>query len=364
MRSITVAPAEPTRLWRHRLGHAAPPKRQDLTPRRSGSKAWLAYDGHVGALPASRRGRVVAWAPVGPRRLQPAAVWRIASAFAVALLVALATAGCGEAEPSSPPPLVGDPGLVHVHGLGINPRDGALYAATHTGLFVIRDGSASRVADRYQDTMGFTVIGPDHFIGSGHPDLRDQQLRKAGRPPLLGLVESRDAGRTWTPASLLGEVDFHVLEVGHGKVYGFDATGGRFMVSRDRRRWQRRSTAALLDFVVSPGDGELILAATKRGMLRSVDGGRGWRPAGGPAVALLAWDRPRALWAVAADGRTWVSADGGRTWERRGGLGGPPEALLAHDGTLYAAVHQQGIRRSTDQGASWHTLYSPSGPTG
>jgi hypothetical protein len=308
--------------------------------------------------------RAVARAPARRRPSQPAAVGRIASALGIALLVALATAGCGEARPSSSPPLTPDPGVVHIHGLGINPRDGALYAATHTGLFVLRNGVASRVADRYQDTMGFTVIGPDHFIGSGHPDFRDKQLLKAGRPPLLGLVESRDAGRTWKPASLLGEVDFHVLEAAHGNVYGFDATGGRFMVSPDRRRWQSRSTAPLLDFAVSPTDDELILAATERGLLRSIDGGRQWRPTGGPAVALLEWDRPKALWAVAADGRTWVSADAGRTWERRGELGGPPEALLAQAGTLYAAVHQQGIRKSTDGGASWPVLYSPSGRTG
>jgi hypothetical protein len=133
--------------------------------------------------------------------------------------------------------------------------------------------------------MGFTVIGPDHLIGGGHPDFGDTQLYDPSRRPLLGLVESRDAGRSWEPASLLGEVDFHVLEAAHGKVYGFDATGGRFMVSRDRRRWQTRSTASLFDSAVSPRDDELILAATERGLLRSVDGaGTGGRLAGRPSL--------------------------------------------------------------------------------
>jgi hypothetical protein len=277
----------------------------------------------------------------------------------VALLIALVTAGCSRTGPPSSVPVDTDPGLVHVHGLGINPRDGALYAATHTGLFIVRDGGASRIADRHQDTMGFTVIGPDHFIASGHPDFQDPKLLKAGRPPLLGLVETRDAGRTWEPASLLGEVDFHVLEVAHGNVYGFDATSGRFMVSNDRRRWQTRSSTSLVDFAVSPRDGQLILATSQRGLIRSTDGGRQWRPAGGPPVALLDWDRPQALWGLAGDGRLWVSADGGRTWQRRGELGGPPEAFLAQAGTLYAAVHKQGIRSSTDEGASWRTLYAP-----
>jgi hypothetical protein len=87
----------------------------------------------------------------------------------VALLVALAGGGCGGTQPNPSRPATEDHGLVHVHGLGINPRDGALHAATHTGLVVVRDGGASRVADRFQDTMGFTVVGPDHFIGLFSP---------------------------------------------------------------------------------------------------------------------------------------------------------------------------------------------------
>jgi hypothetical protein len=307
------------------------------------------------------RDPAVMQAPAGWRNSQRTFSWRIAWALGVAFVVVLAGAGCSGARPNPSPLVAEDPGLVHIHGLGINPRDGALYAATHTGLFVVRDG-VSRVADRYQDTMGFTVVGPDHFIASGHPSFQDPKLLKPGRPPLLGLVESRDAGRTWEPLSLLGEVDFHVLDVAHGTVYGFDATSGRFMVSRDRRRWQTRSTTSLVDFAVNPRDGQLILATTERGLIRSTDGGRHWRPAGGPLVAVLDWDRPDALWGVASDGQVWASADAGRTWQRRGELGGPPEAFLAQDGTLYAAVEEQGIRRSTDGGASWVTLYTAGAP--
>jgi hypothetical protein len=305
----------------------------------------------------------VAQRPVASRSPQPVPRCRTARVLAVALLIALVATGCSRAGPPPSVPVETDPGLVHVHGLGINPGDGALYAATHTGLFIVRDGDASRVADRHQDTMGFKVVGPDHFIASGHPDFQDPKLLKAGRPPLLGLVESRDAGRTWEPASLLGEVDFHVLELAHATVYGFDATSGRFMVSRDRRRWQTRSTTTLVDFAVSPRDGQVILATTERGLMRSADGGRQWRPAGGPAIALLDWTRPEALWGVADDGRLWASADAGRTWQRRGELGGPPEAFLAQADTLYAAVDEQGIRSSSDGGASWRTLYSPRGPS-
>jgi hypothetical protein len=52
------------------------------------------------------------------------------------------------------------PGPVHVHGLGVNPSDGALFIATHTGLFRAADGdgTAVRVGGSFQDTMGFTVV--------------------------------------------------------------------------------------------------------------------------------------------------------------------------------------------------------------
>ena len=38
--------------------------------------------------------------------------------------------------------------------------------------------------------MGFTVAGPDHFLGSGHPDFRDTKLYDPNKRPLLGLTES------------------------------------------------------------------------------------------------------------------------------------------------------------------------------
>ena len=47
-----------------------------------------------------------------------------------------------------------------------------------------------RVADRYQDTMGFTVNGPNTFLGSGHPDF----VADPDFPTRLGLIRS-DGGK-------------------------------------------------------------------------------------------------------------------------------------------------------------------------
>jgi hypothetical protein len=288
--------------------------------------------------------------------------------LAVALVLFMVGAGCGGGggdRAASPSEAVAeDPGVVHVHGLGINPRDGALFAATHTGLFVIGDGTATRVTERFQDTMGFTVVGPDYFLGSGHPDFRDRQLTVPNKRPLLGLVESRDAGRSWQPLSLLGEADFHALEVAHGRVYGYDATGQRFMVTADRRRWQVRSTVELVGFAVSPTDPELVVATTGRRLLRSTDGGRHWQSLQGPALLVLDWADQAGLWGVAADGQVWDSPDAARTWQRPGRVGGQPEALLADQGRLYAAVVELGILSSADGGRSWQLRYRERQPAG
>jgi hypothetical protein len=285
--------------------------------------------------------------------------------LAVALLVVVVVAGCSPDRPAPPSQAVAeDPGVVHVHGLGINPRNGGLYAATHTGLFAIGDGTATRVTERLQDTMGFTVVGPDHFLGSGHPDFRDKQLTVPNKRPLLGLVESRDAGRSWQPLSLLGEADFHALEVAHGLVYGYDATGQRFMVTSDRSRWQVRSTVELVGFAVSPTDPKLIVGTTGQRLLRSADGGRHWQPLQGPALLVLDWANQNGLWGITADGQVWHSPDAARTWQRPGRVGGQPEALLADQGRMYAAVIELGIVSSADGGRSWQLRYREGQPAG
>lgn len=252
-----------------------------------------------------------------------------------------------------------DTGVAHVHGLGINPKDGALYAATHTGLFRIpEEGRAERIADRYQDTMGFTVAGPDRFLGSGHPDITDRKLRKPGRPPLLGLIESTDTGVTWHSVSLLGDADFHALTAAHGRVYGFDATSGRLMVSADMRAWDTRSTTAMADFAVDPVDPDHIVAATGERIIASVDGGRTWETQPGPPLLVLSWDEQSGLWGADTAGRVHRAGTEG-AWRNVGTLAGEPQALLARDDTVYAAAAHGGlttIYRSSDV-RDWSLLY-------
>lgn len=246
-----------------------------------------------------------------------------------------------------------DPGPVHVHGLGVNPGDEALYIATHTGLWRLPPGRGrpERVGDSRQDTMGFTVAGRDRFLGSGHPD-------NVRLPPLLGLIESNDRGKSWNPISLLGEADFHVLRAAGRRVYGYDVTHERLLVSDDAgRTWtERRAPAPVLDLVPDASDPDHLVASTAKGLFRSRDAGARWRAAGAE-LGLLAWPAPNVLYLVAGTGDVFRSEDGGRGWNRVGALGGEPAALLAV-GTeeLYAAVHDGRILSSRDGGRTWHAL--------
>ena len=113
---------------------------------------------------------------------------------------------------------------------------------------------------------------------SGHP-APGQSL-----PPNLGLIESRDGGRTWKGVSLLGQADFHVLQSAGRRVYGFDGTQGRLMVSsNDGRSWtQRTPPAGIFALAIDPRRPDDIVASTERGLFASPNAGRGWRPMRNP----------------------------------------------------------------------------------
>lgn len=289
-------------------------------------------------------------------------------AVLVAAVIAIAAVGwasaslAGRDDDPSPGDLAGDPGVSHVHGLGINPADGSLVVATHYGSFRIpaEGDEAVRIGDSFQDTMGFTVAGPDHFLGSGHPDVAGMQQ---GQPGRLGLIESTNAGATWTAISLSGEVDFHALAFAHDHVYGWDSGTGQFMVSSNQRDWDRRATLDLFGFAVDPDAADRIVGAAPDGLTESTDGGRTWTRTDGPSLLTLSWDPDAGLWGADPDGAVWQYD--GDVWEQVGELAGQPQAFLATEDALYAAAHDSddvtGIYRSTDNGRTWDLRYRDTG---
>ena len=272
----------------------------------------------------------------------------IAAALVVGGVVFARLVTLGEAESVGSP--VGPDEVVHLHGIGLNPADGRVYLATHTGLLrVNRDGGAVRLADRYQDTMGFTITGPDEFIGSGHPDLRE------GLPSRLGLIRSDDAGQSWKSVSLSDEADLHALVAVKDGLYAADATTQRLIRSKDGgRSWQTLADVDLIALAVAPDTRRLVGAAPDGTPLRSDDGGESWTKADGPALTAVTWDDDLGPVGAASDGTVYASKDG-RAWSPVGELPGQDPVLTAVDGELIAATDGAVISRSSDGGRTWTT---------
>ena len=280
-----------------------------------------------------------------------------AGCIAILLLGGLLTA-CGQDDEAVAPP-TNEIGPVHVHGLGVNPADQALFLATHTGLYEIAEGDteASRVGDNYQDTMGFTVVGPDRFLGSGHPSGTDL-------PPFLGLIESDSAGMEWQPVSLLGKADFHVLEAAGDRIYGFgsdfETRREQFLVSEDGgEEWQERAVPeSLFSLAIDPENRDRVIASGPGSLIASDDSGRTWRSL--PAEpGLLSWPEEGSLYLMDESGRVSVSEDSAK-WRPVGSIREAPvafEAATAEE--LYAALGDGSIVQSSDGGQTWELRSRP-----
>lgn len=276
---------------------------------------------------------------------------RLMAGGALLVIVAALAAGCGENGGPSDATLSAPEGPNHIHGLGINPADDALFIATHSGLFRAAEGSkeVARVDDQFQDTMGFTVVGRDQFLGSGHPAPGED------RPPNLGLIESSDAGQSWQPVSLSGEADFHILRFAHRRVYAYNGLSGTLVLSADLgRTWSERTPPApVIDLAVDPSDPERLVVSTESGLAVSDDAGRHWRPLAAE-IGLLAWPRSGQLLLINASGEVQRASDPEQEWSPIGSIGGQPVAFASGSSDdLYAALPSGVVLESTDGGASW-----------
>jgi len=271
----------------------------------------------------------------------------------LAALLLLVSAACSSADVGEQPTgsdHAGENIFGHVHGLALNPADDQLYVASHMGVFRQTDQGFERIADRWQDTMAFTVAGPDHFLASGHPDTRED------KPAHLGLIESKDAARTWTSLSLEGEADFHALEIAGDRIFGFDSQSGTLMFTQDGQSWTDVLSVPLLDVEADPGNPSSLMATDQRGELMRVEvGGRPKAVVGAPRVGVIDWPAPDRLVGLGSAGEVWVSRDGGGEWDQAGAVPGSPQALTV-DGRTWYAASDRGLFSSTDEGATWEPV--------
>ena len=287
---------------------------------------------------------------------------RSPSKIAVALLAAAAVVlltACGSgaaasagaaAEPSTQ--TGGLPGE-HVHGVARDPGNGSVYLATHQGLFRYDKGTSVRVGPNV-DFMGFSIAGPGRFYGSGHPG------EAVDLPAPVGLMESNDAGKTWTVLSRGGESDFHALTSSSKGVLGFD---GALRASTDGKTWtQPAITGQPISLAAAP-DGSRVLATTATGTLLSSDQGATWGPlASAPPLLLAAWADRSTATGVTTTGHLTISSDAGATWTTGTAKVDSAQAMSASrapDGIVEVLiVTDSDIQRSVDSGATLSPLGS------
>ena len=285
---------------------------------------------------------------VGPCALPNTASGKRRVAAALAIVVVLLS-GCSTAPPA-PAGTAGEQSFGHVHGLGIDPADNGLYVASHMGVFKQTRDGFERIADRWQDTMAFTVVGPDHFLASGHPDMRED------KPVHLGLIESKDAAETWESLSLEGRADFHVLEPAGERLYGYDSQTQSLMVTSDRREWQDLVRLPVVDLAADPNDADSLMITDTSGRLMRMQGGR--QPqlvTDAPRLVFIDWHEEGLLVGLGPDGSVYRSTDGTASWQELRSLEEPPEALAVTTDAWYAATGH-GIYVSQDQGRTWSSV--------
>ena len=208
-------------------------------------------------------------------------------------------------------PSVADLPVVHVHALDVDPADGALLVATHTGLLRAVDGDdPGRPGPATWDLMGFAVAEPGTYVASGHPGAGDPG------PGLAGLLRSEDGGRTWEQVSLAGEADFHALDADGDVVAGANSADGRLYLSEDQgESWDVVAPPGpVADLVVLADEGRLLVATPDGPLVGALDDPALEPVTSAPLVRHLAAGEDGLVVGVTTDGAVHLSEDAGTTW--------------------------------------------------
>lgn len=136
--------------------------------------------------------------------------------------------------------------VTHIHN--VKTFGEKILIGTHEGLFqFISQNNMSPIGKDPFDVMGLDADGVTLFA-SGHPSPGSKL------PNPLGLLRSTDSGKTWKSISLLGEVDFHSLEVSGNQIYGGNASEGSLMYSKNLgKSWKKLGADNFSDIAILYG---------------------------------------------------------------------------------------------------------------
>ena len=223
--------------------------------------------------------------------------------------------------------------------------------------------------------MDFTALpgDPGTLYASGHPDL--VTYRRGGHGN-LGLLVSRDGGRTWEGVALKGQTDFHALTYspdGGGDLFGWSVAGqtGLYRISTKTWAAERLPAQGLKDVLALAASHDLpgrVLAGTPGGLLLSQDRGVTWRPVAGiprdvpvTAVAFSSTEKRRVyIYVVRAGYGLMRSDDAGVTGRPMELAAKPDEPVIAialgPGSKLAVATTAASVSVSDDGGRSWRPV--------
>jgi photosystem II stability/assembly factor-like uncharacterized protein len=253
----------------------------------------------------------------------------------------------------------------HIHGIAVDTTDSSrLYLATHNGVWrTSPDGTAELISDNSNDYMGFTPhpTEADLFYASGHPVTGGN----------MGVIVSRDGARTWEQlaSGVGGPVDFHSMDVSGADPKVIYGLYGDIQTSRDGgETWELAGSppADVFDIAASPVNPDVVYAATRSGVMVSLDGGNVWQTTGTEG-------QPASFVETAPDGTVYTflvgsglmsaPAAASPTWKALGGDFG--ERIIVHlaidpadPGRMFAVTQESEILTSTDGGQNWKAMTS------
>jgi photosystem II stability/assembly factor-like uncharacterized protein len=213
-------------------------------------------------------------------------------------------------------------GLPHVQDIAVDPASpGSLLLATRAGLFVASaEGSVAPLALRGQN-LAALVAAPD---ASGILFASGSDAKNAP----IGLLKSRDGGRTWETVSpgASGPAAYRALGLALDRRTLYGSYGGVQRSPDGGASWKivSRGPWDVYDMAVSASSPDRVYVASRGGLFASDDAGRRWRSV---------YDAPSATLALA-------TRDGGE---------------------LYAFVVGRGLLRATEPELDWKTVHEQFG---
>lgn len=279
---------------------------------------------------------------LGERRFQ-----LLAAVAIVVVGVIVAFASRGDHKTINGQAVSGLPDTPDYHSLLVSPSNArTVLLGTHDGLFRSRDGGGhwARYALAGSDAMNLTrpvaggvtwIAGHDVFARSSDGGTSWQALNPSGLPSLdlhgfavdpkhpatlyaavagAGLFRSTNAGASFVQVSAeVGGAVMALAVTDGGAILAGDMQRGLLKSADGGRSWRPILNAQLAGLAISPANPKLILA-TGPGILRSTDGGKSWRRVrrvdadAGPVA--FAPSNANVSYVVGFDRRLYRSSDG------------------------------------------------------